>query len=143
MWNPTVHYCVHKSPPLTPILSHMNLIQLLFYFLNTHFSFICPSMPRSSKWSVSHRFPHQNSVCTFLLPHTCRMPYPSHSPETLTPNRIWSAVQIMKLRIMQVSFAPFTYPPLGRNIMFSNTLSVRDQVSHPYTAAAKLQFCMF
>jgi len=112
----------------------MNLIQFPSYFLNTDFNFICTSMPRSSKWSVSHRFPRQNSVCPFLLPHTCHMSYPSHSPETLTPDSIWSAVQIMKLNIMQVSPYPFTYP----HILFSNTLSVWDQVSHPYTAAGKI-----
>jgi hypothetical protein len=36
-------------------------------------------MPGFSKWSLSFRFPHQNPVCSALLPHTCNMPRPSHS----------------------------------------------------------------
>jgi len=32
----------------------------------------------SSKWSISVRFPHQNSVCISPLAHTCHMSNPSH-----------------------------------------------------------------
>jgi hypothetical protein len=34
----------------------------------------------SSKWSISVRFPHQNSVCFSPLAHTCHMSNPSHPP---------------------------------------------------------------
>jgi hypothetical protein len=43
-------------------------------FFNIHFNVIFPPIPRPSKWCHSHRFPHQNPVCTSPFPHTCYMP---------------------------------------------------------------------
>jgi hypothetical protein len=49
------------------------------HFLNIHFNIIPQSMPGSSKWSLSLRFPYQNPVYTSTHPHTRHMPRPSHS----------------------------------------------------------------
>jgi hypothetical protein len=40
-------------------------------------------MPGSSKWSLSIRFPNQNTVYTSALPHTRYMPCQSHRLMTL------------------------------------------------------------
>jgi len=48
-------------------------------FLKNHLNIILLSTPGFSKWSLPLRFPRQNPVYTSPLPHTCRMPLPSHS----------------------------------------------------------------
>ena len=40
-------------------------------FLKSRLNIILLSMPRSSKLPISLKFPYQNPVCTFPLPHTC------------------------------------------------------------------------
>jgi hypothetical protein len=57
LWHPYVQCRVYKRPPLVPTLSQMNPVHALAtYVLNTHFNTILPSMPRSSKRSLSFRF---------------------------------------------------------------------------------------
>ena len=43
-----------------------------------HILKILPSKPRSPKWSLYLRFPHQNPVYTSTVPHTRYRPRPSH-----------------------------------------------------------------
>jgi hypothetical protein len=80
--NPQVHYRIRKSSLPVPILSKIDPVRSISHSSKVHFNIILPSMPRSSKWSPSLRFPQQNLYAPLLPapPHTCPNPslmYPS------------------------------------------------------------------
>ena len=60
LWNPEVHYHIHKSPPLVPILSDQSSPCL--YPTSRRST----PMPRSSKCLLCLRFPQQNPACPSL-----------------------------------------------------------------------------
>ena len=147
LWNPNVHYGVHKDPPPVPIFSQINQVQAPIPLQRFHLNIILQSTTGCTKWSFPSGFPTK----------TLYGPLPSHISGTclahlilidLITRIIFGKGTYVSLSSALCSFihSAVTSPLLGPNLstVFSNTLSLRSslnvmgQVSHPYKTTSKI-----
>ena len=94
--NPKVLYRTQQGPPPVSFLGQTNPVHIpTSHLLEIPPNIIHPSTPRSTQWSLSLRFPHQDPIHPPLLTHTRHMPSPSHSSRFYHPHNIGWAVQII------------------------------------------------
>jgi hypothetical protein len=92
LWKPKVHYRVHRSRQLAPVMILMNPVHTLpNYFSKIHSNIILPPTLMHSEWSLPFRFP------TIIFMHFSSHPsilhvHPFHLPWFDRPNNIWWSI---------------------------------------------------
>jgi hypothetical protein len=110
LWILKVHYPVHSSPQLVPILRQINPNHTTSSYLSKiHFIIILPPTSSSSYLCLSFWPSHRNPVRISLRPHACQTPHPSNPPSLDYSSYTLRRVQIMKLLIIAVFSIHLTF----------------------------------
>jgi len=147
LWNPNVHYRIHKCPSTVPLLSHLNPVHT----------------PHPTSWRSHLRLGLSCGLFPSGSPpnpvHASRLPIRATCPaHFILLDFIIRRILGEEHRTLSSSLCSFLYssvissilrPNILLNSLFSNILSLRssvnvsDQVSHPYKTTGKILVLYF
>ena len=149
LWNPKVHYRIHKCPPPVPILNQLDSVHIsTSHFLKIHLNIILPSTPGSPQWPLPLGLPTETLYTPLLSPK--RATCPSHLIFLRFITRTLLGEEYNSLSSSLCSFLHYFVnsslldPKILLSSLFSNTLcrrsslNVSDQVPHPYKTKDKI-----
>jgi len=136
LWNPKVHYRIHKCPPRVPILSQLNPVHALtFHF---HLRLVLPSGLSPSGFLIKTLYvPLLSHIHATCLAHLILLDFITR---TIFGDQYRSLSSSLCSFVQSLFISSLLGSNTLLNTLFSNTISlrsslnVRDQVSHPYKA---------
>jgi len=141
LWNPKVHYPIHKCLPPVPIqASSIQYIPPTSHSLKIHLNIII-SIPGSPKWFFPSGFPTKTLHTSFPSPLRATCPTGIILLDFITWTILGEEYRSLSSSLCSFLHSPVTSSLLGPGILFSTlfcnnlnlrfSLNVRDQVSQP------------